>query len=232
VTKKTVNQFTNSISLRTRLLAVKTARLSDALGKSGAMDHDMKCVSANCRMAGPAFTLRVHPADILMVAKAVALCPQGKVLVIDGQGELNTALLGNIVTLEARLKKVAGFVVDGAIRDSSEIRRDRLPVFARSVVPNAGGTEYIGELELPVQCGGVVVTSGDWVIGDEDGVVVVPADRLLSVLKLAEQLATVEKKIERGVRQGKTLVSLLHYDEVFDRKSKGVRLPQMNFRGR
>ena len=78
-------------SERKRLMTLKTALLSDALGKAGAMDHEIKCVSANCRMAGPAATLRVHTADILMVGKAVSMCPKGCVLVIDGQGELNTA---------------------------------------------------------------------------------------------------------------------------------------------
>ena len=71
-----------------------TAILSDAMGKTGAMDHDMRCWSARCRMAGKAFTAKVHPADILMVGIALSSCPQEKVLVIDGQGELNTALVG------------------------------------------------------------------------------------------------------------------------------------------
>jgi regulator of RNase E activity RraA len=82
-------------------MSLGTAALSDALNKSGALDHDMRCQSANAHMAGPAFTVRVHPADILMVAKALSDCPQGKVLVIDGQGELNTALWGELTTLAA-----------------------------------------------------------------------------------------------------------------------------------
>ena len=86
------------MTIRKRLLALRPALLSDALGKAGAMDHDMRCWSANCRMAGPAVTLRVHTADILMVGKALSECPKGFVLVIDGQGELNTALWGAITT--------------------------------------------------------------------------------------------------------------------------------------
>jgi 3-hexulose-6-phosphate synthase/6-phospho-3-hexuloisomerase len=214
-------------SLRTRMLALKTALLSDALGKTGAMDHDMKCFSANCRMAGPAATLRVHTADILMVGKALSMCAQGKVLVIDGQGERNTALWGSIITMAARLKALQGVVIDGAIRDVAGIRRDRLPVFARSVVPNAGGAEYLGELNVPIQCGGVVVNPGDWVVGDEDGVVVIPANRLPSVLKKAELLGQIEKQIVRAVRRGQDLASLLRYDEALERKSREPVLPQM-----
>lgn len=216
-------------SLRTRMLALKTALLSDALGKTGAMDHDMKCFSANCRMAGPAATLRVHTADILMVGKALSMCVQGKVLVIDGQGDRNTALWGSIITMAARLKALQGVVIDGAIRDVAGIRRDRLPVFARSVVPNAGGAEYLGQLNVPIQCGGVVVNPGDWVVGDEDGVVVIPANRLRSVLKKAELLGQIEKQIERAVRRGQDLASLLRYDEALERKSREPVLPQMRF---
>ena len=216
-------------SLRTRMVALKTALLSDALGKTGAMDHDMKCFSANCRMAGPAATLRVHTADILMVGKALSMCAQGKVLVIDGQGDRNTALWGSIITMAARLKALQGVVIDGAIRDVAGIRRDRLPVFARSVVPNAGGAEYLGELNVPIQCGGVVVNPGDWVVGDEDGVVVIPANRLPSVLKKAELLGQIEKQIVRAVRRGQDLASLLRYDEALERKSREPVLPQMRF---
>jgi len=211
------------------MVALKTALLSDALGKTGAMDHDMKCFSANCRMAGPAATLRVHTADILMVGKALSMCAQGKVLVIDGQGDRNTALWGSIITMAARLKALQGVVIDGAIRDVAGIRRDRLPVFARSVVPNAGGAEYLGELNVPIQCGGVVVNPGDWVVGDEDGVVVIPANRLPSVLKKAELLGQIEKQIVRAVRRGQDLASLLRYDEALERKSREPVLPQMRF---
>ena len=89
--KRSRRNKTESLTRR-RLLALTTALVSDALGKTGGLDHDMKCLSAKCRMAGPAATLRVHTADILMVAKAISTCPKGSVLVIDGQGELNTAL--------------------------------------------------------------------------------------------------------------------------------------------
>ena len=224
--------YSSSLKLsRQRLLAFTTAALSDAMGKRGAMDHDMHCLSANCRMAGPAVTLRVHTADILMVGIALSKCPRGSVLVIDGQGELNTALWGELSTMAARLRGLQGVVIDGAVRDHANIRRDRLPVFARAVVPNAGGAEYAGETGIPIQCGGLVVNPGDWVVGDEDGVVVIPADRLASVMKTAAQLLEVEKKIGREIRRGKDLAAILRYDELLKRKSREAFLPQMRIRG-
>src|SRR5437867_3853584 len=128
--------------------------------------------------------------------------------------------------MAARLRGLQGVVIDGAVRDHANIRRDRLPVFARAVVPNAGGAEYAGETGIPIQCGGLVVNPGDWVVGDEDGVVVIPADRLASVMKTAAQLLEVEKKIGREIRRGKDLAAILRYDELLKRKSREAFLRQ------
>lgn len=218
-----------SREIRTRLLALSTGLLSDALGKSWAMDHGIQSRSAARAMAGPAFTVRVHAADILMVGKAVAECPAGRVLVIDGRGHCDTALWGGIITQAARIKGLAGVVIDGAIRDSAEIAVDSLPVFARAVVPNAGGAEYAGELGGTVHCGGLPVVPGDWVVGDADGVVVVPADRVVQVLPVAERLGEVERRITAAVVDGGDLAELLRYDEVLRHKQQAGLLPQLRF---
>lgn len=220
----------DSRTIRARLLALSTGLLSDALGKTSAMDHGIQCRSANCSMAGPAFTARVHTADILMVGKAVSDCPAGRVLVIDGHGECDTALWGGIITQAARLKGLAGVVIDGAIRDSAEIREDPLPVFARAIVPNAGGAEYPGEIAISVQCGGLAVDPGDWVVGDDDGVTVVPATRLDETLSAAEALRGVETKIAAQVARGRDLCELLRYDEILEAKRKAGAVPQLRFR--
>lgn len=220
----------DSRAIRARLLALSTGLLSDALGKTNSMDHGIRCRSANCSMAGPAFTVRVHTADILMVGKAVSDCPADRVLVIDGHGECNTALWGGIITQAARLKGLAGVVIDGAIRDSAEIREDPLPVFARAVVPNAGGAEYAGETEVPVQCGGLAVHPGDWIVGDDDGVTVVPAAKLDETLAAAEALREVEAKIAAQVAGGRDLCELLRYDEILEAKRKAGAVPQLRFR--
>lgn len=225
--KKQVASVSQRLGKELKML--RTSLLSDALGKGSAMDHDMRCMSANCRMAGPAVTVRIHTADILMVGIALAQCGKGNVLVVDGQGELNTALWGEVTTLAARLKGLQGVVIDGAIRDLYKIRRDRLPVFARGVVPNAGGAQYTGEINATIQCGGAIVNPGDWIVGDEDGVVVVPAQRLESVVEGAKRLAIVEKQIEQEVAKGKDLATLLRYHELADKKEKEGVLPQMRF---
>ncbi len=216
---------------RERLLDLSTGLLSDALGKAGAMDHGIQRRSSGGPMAGPAFTVRVHTADILMVGKAVSACPERHVLVVDGRGERNTALWGGIITHAARLKGLAGVVVDGAIRDSEEIRRQSFPVFARSVVPSAGGAEYAGELQVPVQCGGLPVSPGDWVVGDADGVVAVPVARLGDTVRAAERLLEAETRITEAVLRGADLAALLRYDELLAAKRAAGFLPQLRFRG-
>lgn len=174
-------------------------------------------------------TARVHPADILTVGRALSACPSGCVLVIDGRGERNTALWGAITTLCARRKGMAGVVIDGAIRDVAQIRRARLPVFARAAVPNAGGAEYRGVIGGTIQCAGAVVAPGDWIVGDEDGVVVVPRDRLDEVVETAARLRKVERAMERCVARGEDLAALLRYDEVLAGKTPTDGLPQFRF---
>ena len=215
------------VDIASRLRKLGAATLSDALGKGGAMDHAMQCRSANPRMAGQAFTVRVHTADILMISKALAECPRGRVLVIDGRGEPDTAIWGDLTTLAAQLKGLGGVVIDGAIRDARNIRKSPLPVFARAVVPNGGGAEYLGEIGVPVTCGGQVVRPGDWLAGDEDGVVVIPVEKLEAAMRTAEQIVAAEKRMEKAIRAGTEIASLLGIGEVIERKQGEVFIPQL-----
>jgi 3-hexulose-6-phosphate synthase/6-phospho-3-hexuloisomerase len=118
-------------------------------------------------------------------------------------------------------------VIDGAVRDIAAIRRSPLPVFARAVVPNAGGAEYLGELNVPVQCGGQVIHPRDWVVGDDDGVVVVPATQLSRVQERAKQIIEAEKVLEQEIRKGADLGRLLRTQEVIERKQSEVFIPQL-----
>jgi regulator of RNase E activity RraA len=219
-------------STRAVLERIGAGPISDALGKTGAMHHAIRPRSKNARMAGKAFTVRVHTADILMVSKALSECPAESVLVIDGHAECNTALWGGLTTEAAFRKGLAGVVIDGAIRDSAEIARSRLPVFARAVVAGAGGAEYVGELHIPVQCGGVVVNPGDWLVGDEDGVVVIPAGRLDEAIKTANRILQAERQIASQIRSGKDLGEILKCDEVLVKKKKEIFVPQLRATGK
>ncbi|MBY0507394.1 MAG: RraA family protein [Bryobacteraceae bacterium] len=216
--------------MKKELLRLGTGPVSDALGKKGAMDHGIRPWSAAARFAGPAYTVRVHTADILMVSKALSECPAGSVLVIAGQGECNTALWGGLTTMLAFKKGIAGVVVDGAIRDVADIRKSKLPVFARAVVPNAGGAEYAGDLQVAVVCGGQVIQPGDWVCGDDDGVVVIPLAQLDAVVAKATSIVAAEKRIAKAIREGADLANLLGVDEVLAEKRRQIFVPQLRVR--
>lgn len=216
-----------SPTVRSRLAKIGAGPISDALGKTSAMSHAIRPRSRNRRLAGPAFTVRVHTADILMVGKALSECPKGSVLVIDGHAECNTALWGGLTTEAALVKELAGVVIDGAIRDSAEIARSRLPVYARAIVASAGGAEYVGELQIPVQCGGIVVNPGDWLVGDDDGVVAIPAARLEETIHSAQKILKAEERIANAIRAGQDIGAILQCDAVLARKAGEVFIPQL-----
>jgi RraA family protein len=139
------------------------------------------------RIVGPACTVKVFPGDNLMVHKALDIAEPGDVIVVDAQGSTMTAVLGGLISTKARHRGIAGFVVDGLVRDLQEILAlGDLPVFARGITPIGPLQRGPGEINYPVCAGGIVVGPGDVVVGDRNGVVVVPhsaADDVLTRLR-------------------------------------------------
>jgi RraA family protein len=136
---------------------------------------------------GPACTVKVYPGDNLMVHKALDIAQPGDVVVVDTSGSTMTAVLGDLISTKARHRGIAGFVIDGLVRDIGGIRQlGDFPVFARGVTPIGPLHRGPGEINCPIAAGGVVVHSGDVIMGDLNGIVVVPrqiADDLLAQLQ-------------------------------------------------
>ena len=151
-----------------------TGQVCDAMDRLGALDWRIKPLSPESALCGPALTVRTRPGDNLMVWKAVDVAQPGDVLVIATYGHTATSTFGEFVVKAARAKGVAGIVCDGMCRDLSGIRAAGLPTFVLGASPAAPGKDGLGEIGGRVSCGGVVVEAGDIVVGDEDGVVVVP----------------------------------------------------------
>jgi regulator of RNase E activity RraA len=151
-----------------------TGQVCDAMDRLGALDWRIKPLSPESALCGPALTVRTRPGDNLMVWKAVDVAQPGDVLVIATYGHTVTSTFGEFVVKAARAKGVAGIVCDGMCRDLSGIRAAGLPTFVLGASPAAPGKDGPGEIGGRVSCGGVVVEAGDIVVGDEDGVVVVP----------------------------------------------------------
>lgn len=153
----------------------------------GFVSSDLKSLGAKKSFAGPAITVKIPPDDSTMVYKALSLAKPGDVLVIDMQGENKYACWGEIVTLTAIKYGVIAAVVDGPIVDSKEIISNDFPIYARCT--SALTTRLYGrggDINIPVQCGGVIVKPGDIVIGNDDGVVIIPFEDVDEIVKLAE----------------------------------------------
>lgn len=191
------------------LAAAPTAMLSDALGRWGNMDAAIRPVAAGMQCFGPAFTLRCWPADNLTIHRAVELAAHGDVLVIDGGSGRDTALLGDILVYAARLRGVAGIVVQGLIRDWAALAAQGLPVFASGATARGPVKETLGALQVPIQCGGVLVRPGDLVAGDDDGVVIVPREQVSAVAERIRLIHEREEQVKKALAAGQTTVDIL-----------------------
>jgi RraA family protein len=151
------------------------------------------------KLVGTAFTVKVRPGDNLMIHKALDLARPGDVIVVDGGGDLNNALVGELMKMYAETRGVAGFVIDGAIRDVAAFTASEFPCYARGVVHRGPYKDGPGEINVPVAIGGLVINPGDLVVGDEDGVVAVPADAAAEVLELARRQAVREDQAKEAI---------------------------------
>lgn len=168
---------------------VSTATLSDAMGRHGAMSSEIRPIYENIRMVGSALTVLCFPGDNVMTHKALQMIQPGDVLVVD-DGDYNTGCFGHKSALHARAQGGAGIVASGSVRDVALLRRDRFPTFSRGVSPRAPQKNTPGSINVPVHVGGIVVQPGDIIVGDDDGVVVVPlamAGEILEKSKLRDR---------------------------------------------
>jgi regulator of RNase E activity RraA len=177
------------MSLAGEFATLSPTSVADALTRDRVMDIGIRPLWPGMpRVAGPAYTVRCAPGDNLMVHAAIYRAAPGDVIVVEA-GDVDYAVAGGNVCAVAQRRGVAAFVVDGVIRDVAEARERGFPVLARGVIPIPGAKDKLGTLGEPVRVGGVVVRPGDIVVGDEEGVVVVPAARAAQVLEAARARA-------------------------------------------
>lgn len=187
----------------------QAAVLADVAGRRGAMHGRVQALRPRMKVAGPAFTVEVRPGDNLMIHAAMSMAKPGDVLVIDGKGDQTAALMGTIMMTACRQLGIAGVVIDGAVRDSLEIDEMDFPVFSVGTNPNGPTKNIGGRIGHPVNCGGVVVNAGDFVLGDADGVVVVERDKLAGLLPGCRKKVEDEAKRIAQIKQGNTAASWL-----------------------
>lgn len=190
-------------NIREMLSKVSSANISDAMHRQGEL-KGIRPVCSGIKMIGPAFTVRTYPGDWAKTVEAIDEAPQESVIVIDAGG-VEPAVWGELATNSCLENNIAGVVIDGAIRDVVEIRKLKFPAFARIITPTAGEPKGFGEMGVPVKVGGVRVFPGDWVFGDDDGVVVIPQKRAVEITNRAMDVLEKENRIRKEIKQGGTL---------------------------
>lgn len=188
--------------------AVQPAVASDAMGRAGAMAGAISPLDPAMTLVGQARTVAAMVADNSAVHAALERAQPGQVLVIDAQGFEDAALFGGLMARAALAKGIAGVVIDGAVRDAAEIVEMGLPVFSRARTPRGPHKNFGGVLDGPISCGGVPVSSGDVILGDADGIAVVPLARLAEIRAAAAAIMAKEAKAEAAIAAGESLADL------------------------
>ena len=157
--------------------------ISDQLNRLYALVPEIYCLTGSKhKLVGPVCTVKVYPGDNLMVHKALDVANPGDIIAVDARASRTNAVIGGLISMKAKSRKIAGFIVDGFIRDLPEILPLDFPVFARGATPIGPLHRGPGEINFPICCGGVVVHPGDIVVADQAGVVIVPLDYAPEIL--------------------------------------------------
>ncbi len=189
------------------LRVVSTPNISDAMHHKGAMKGILPICTGH-KIVGRAITVRTLPGDWAKPVEAIDRAGAGNVIVIDN-GRADVAPWGGLATLSCMNRKIAGVVIDGAVRDVDEIRKFDYPLFACAIVPNAGEPKGYGEIGVEIVCGGQVVRDGDYIVGDDSGVVVIPKERAYEIARRAKEVYKTELRIRSEIERGKSLSEVL-----------------------
>jgi 3-hexulose-6-phosphate synthase/6-phospho-3-hexuloisomerase len=191
---------------------VSTPNISDAMHKHGAMRDIRPIVNRGRKMAGPAFVVQTLDGDWAKPVEAISKASPGDVIVIEAGGG-RRAVWGELASWSCKVKGIEGVVIDGGIRDVPDILDMDFPAFAKRQVSAAGEPKGHGEMGAPVRCGGQVVRCGDWVVGDETGVVVVPKDRVVEIANRALDVMERENRFREEIKRGSDLSKVAYLEK-------------------
>ncbi|KAF5412287.1 MAG: Bifunctional enzyme Fae/Hps [Candidatus Methanogasteraceae archaeon] len=189
------------------LREVSAPNVSDAMHRKGAMKGILP-ICVGHKIVGRAITVRTLPGDWAKPVEAIDRAGSGNIIVIDN-GRADVAPWGGLATLSCMNRKIDGVVIAGAVRDVDEIRKLDYPIFASAIVPNAGDPKGYGEIDVEIICGGQVVRDGDYIVGDDSGVVVIPKERAYEIARRAKEVYKTELRIRAEIERGKSLSEVL-----------------------
>jgi regulator of RNase E activity RraA len=191
-----------SASVFEELKGFGSPALSDGLNKFNVLHPAIKPVASGLVIGGPALTVRLRPGDNLMLHKAIGLAMPGDIIVVDTCGCETYCVLGDLMASAAFKKGIGGIVIDGGIRDIGQLREKKFPVFARYITPAVGDKDGPGEINRPISCGGVPVLPGDYIIGDDNGVVVIPPEMSEEIIAGTKKKLAYEANRAKEIAQG------------------------------
>ncbi|MEC5320503.1 RraA family protein [Brenneria populi subsp. brevivirga] len=178
------------------------ANIADVMNRSRVLSARIKKIGKN-NLLGVAFTVRTRAGDNLMVHKALQMALPGDVIIVDACGDTTNAIMGELMVRTAEQKKLAGIIIDGAIRDVAVLSSLDIPVYASGVTPAGPFKDGPGEINIPISVGGVVVNPGDIIVGDDDGVVIINADVAQDVFEKAKEKNDKESELINLIKEGR-----------------------------
>jgi len=189
--------------IKKAFMLVSTPNISDAMHKKGAMEN-IRPIKTGFHMAGRALTVRTIDGDWAKPIEAIDKAKKDEIIVVDANGG-KTAIWGELATWSAKIKGLAGVVIDGAVRDHDDLIKMDFPIFCKHIAPNAGEPKGFGEIGAEITCGNQIVKTGDWIIGDDSGVVVVPQEIAQEVANRALNVKELENRIREEIKKGGSL---------------------------
>ncbi len=192
-----------------RATAYPSATLHEAMGRKGAFPHVIMPIASGMMVCGPALTVSCPPMENLAIHRAIYMAEPGDVLVVTVGGGYEGGYWGEIMTFAAQQRKIGGLVIDGCVRDKSLIQEMKFPVFSRGLCIRGTVKNQEGTINQPVAIGDVVITPGDLIVGDDDGVVVVPREELEGAIEASEKREQKEEQFLKELAAGKSTLELL-----------------------
>src|SRR5688572_7963145 len=189
-----------------------TATIHEALGKSGNLPSAIKPIARGMKVCGPAYTVQTIACDNKIIHRAYANASRGDVLVVHCSDYYEAGYWGDLMSLGAKTKGIAGLVIDACVRDADDIETMNFPVFSRGLCIRGTSSLEGGTLNATIVVGGVTINPGDIIVGDRDGVVVVPKELLAETIEKAKAREIREESIREQLRQGKTSIQIYGWE--------------------